>query len=101
MVSQDSELSVYLDQGDNRNARLLTKMVAARLNRLPRHDVDVDDVDDVDDEDRIRFKIRESILEALVGMPVRNEVGIVVIERRFSKARVCAAYTRLVCTRAA
>ena len=71
-MSEDSELSMYIGKGDNRNARLHTKMVANRLNRLPRQ-TQTPSADNR--KENLRPKIREAILGALLGMPVRDEVN--------------------------
>ena len=68
MDIEDSELATYLGKGDNRNARLHTKMVAGRLNRLPSNVTD-------DNARELRQKIREDMLWALTKMPLRDEVG--------------------------
>lgn len=67
LVDDHSELTTYLGKGDNRNARLHTKMVASRLNRLP---------SDSSAQPGLRPLIRERMLDALSGLPVRDEVGL-------------------------
>ena len=87
LVNEDSSsLQDYIRQGDNRNARLHTQIVASQLNRLssssqqdvtPTASSQSDGragVDDDDDVMVVRKKIRRAILGALRDLPLRDEV---------------------------
>ena len=64
-----SSLHDYITQGDNRNARLHTQIVATRLNRL--HD------DPANSTQPLRQRIRRAMLWALKDLPLRDEVSLI------------------------
>ena len=88
LVNEDSSsLQDYIRQGDNRNARLHTQIVASQLNRLSSSSSQQDvtptassqsdgraGADDDDDVMVVRKKIRRAILGALRDLPLRDEV---------------------------
>ena len=96
LVDEDSSsLQDYISQGDNRNARLHTQIVATRLNALssgddtgggggdggfsgaPTSDGGGGSGGGDDDVTMLRKKIRRAMLSALKDLPLRDEVGTV------------------------
>ena len=92
MDEDSSSLQDYISQGDNRNARLHTQIVATRLNALSSGDDDTGGGDGDGgfsgaptgdggggdgDITSLRKKIRRAMLSALKDLPLRDEVRTV------------------------
>lgn len=73
----NSTLNKYIVEGDNRNARLLSQMVASRLNRRNKYSCSnqLDSINCFNRRNVLRRSTRESILSFLVDLPVREEVS--------------------------
>ena len=69
-----SALQTYVQEGDNRNARLHTQIVANRLNRLGRDPADPG-VRGHGEAQRLREKIRRAMLWSLKDLPIRDQVS--------------------------
>ena len=63
-----SALQTYVQEGDNRNARLHAQIVANRLNSLNKTREDTKHV--------LRQKIRRAMLWSLKDLPIRDEVRL-------------------------
>lgn len=68
----NSTLQQYIGEGNNRQARLMSQMVATRLNRLPA----VNMSQACTYRRHLRIASRLAMLSSLGGLPIRDEVLI-------------------------